>query len=203
MNYAEPQRQPTSIDLIALAPDPVIPDFRGLTSPDGAITLMLSDIADAASLAERIGSDRWEQLLRDHRTLIERVVTSHGGHVARFERDGFFASFNSAHAALQAALELQRAFADLATASDTQPAALRIGLHSGFVLASPEEPQGRNVVLAARIAAQAQAGEVLASSSLKQYTERDTRFQFQQHGEYHFKGLVGEHTVYSVSLRDT
>jgi class 3 adenylate cyclase len=56
-------------------------------------------------------------------------------------------------------------------------------------------------VLAARIAGQAKAGEILVSSSLKQYTEGDRRFLFEPHGEYHFKGLVGEHTVYSVSPR--
>lgn len=194
----EPQKQPTSIDLIALAPEPVVPDFRGLTSPDGAITLMLSDIADAATLAERIGPDRWEQLLRDHRLLVERLVANREGHVAKFERDGFFASFNSAHAGLLVAEELQRAFSDLATAADELAAALRIGLHSGFVIASADEPQGRNVILAARIAARATAGEILVSSSVKQYTERDPRFHFEPRGQYHFKGLVGEHSVYSV-----
>jgi class 3 adenylate cyclase len=197
----EPQKQPTSIDRIAAAAEPVIPDFRGLTSPDGAITLMLSDIADAASLAERIGPDRWEQLLRDHQALVERLVANHEGQVAKFERDGFFASFNSAHAGLQVAEELHRAFTDLATAANERGAALRIGLHSGFVIASAEEPQGRNVVLAARIAARAAAGEILVSSSLKQYTERDPRFHFEAKGQYHFKGLVGEHTVYSVRWR--
>jgi class 3 adenylate cyclase len=194
----EPQKQPTSIDLIASAAEPVIHDFRGMTSPDGAITLMLSDIADAASIAERIGADRWEALLRDHHILVERLVANHEGQVAKFERDGFFASFNSAHAALQVAMQLQRSFTDIASAADEPTAALRIGLHSGFVIAAPEEPQGRNAVLAARIASHAKAGEILVSSALKQYTERDPRFHFEPHGEYHFKGLVGEHTVYSV-----
>ncbi len=197
----EDQKQPTSIDRIALAPEPVIPDFRGLTSPDGAITLMLSDVDDAVSLADRIGPDRWEQLLRDHQALVERTVANRGGQVAKFERDGFFASFNSAHAGLLVAEELQRGFTDLATAADEPAAALRIGLHSGFVIASPDEPQGRNVILAARIAAHARAGEILVSSSFKQYTERDSRFHFEPRGQHHFKGLVGEHTIYSVGWR--
>jgi class 3 adenylate cyclase len=194
----EPQKQPTSIDRIALAPEQVMPDFRGLTSPDGAITLMLSDIADAESLEQRIGPEGWEQLLADHRLLVERLVANRGGQVARFERDGFFASFNSAHAGLLVAEELQRAFAGPASAAGEPAAALRIGLHSGFVLASPDEPQGRNVILAARIAAHAKGGEILVSSSLKQYTERDPRFNFEPRGEHHFKGLVGEHTIYVV-----
>ena len=191
----EPRKQLTSIDRIAFGPEPVMPDFRGLTSPDGAITLMLSDIAEAASVEASVGPERWEQLLRDHHALVERVIESRGGQVARFERDGFFASFNSALAGLHAAVQLQRDFTSIAP---DPTVTLRIGLHSGFVIAAPEEPQGRNAVLAARIAGEAKAGEILVSSSLKQYTERDPRFTFEPHGEHHFRGLVGEHTVYSV-----
>jgi class 3 adenylate cyclase len=194
----EPENQHTSIDRIASASEPVIADFRGLTSPDGAITLMLSDIADADSVAERIGPDRWTELLGEHHALVERLVADHDGRVAKFERDGFFASFNSAHAGLAAAVELQREFSDLANAADERAATLRIGVHSGFVIAAAEEPQGRNVVLAARIAAYAKGGEILVSSSLKQYTERDPTFRFEPRGEHHFKGLVGEHVIYAV-----
>jgi class 3 adenylate cyclase len=197
----EHQIQPTSIDRIAAAHEPVMPDLRELTSPDGAITLMLSDIADAGPVEERIGPDRWEQLLADHHTLVEQVVANHDGQVARFDRDGFFASFHSAHGGLRAAMELQRAFADVVKADVDRAVAPRIGLHSGFVIANPEQPQGRNVVLAARIAAHAEAGEILVSSSVKEYTERDPSFEFEPHGEYHFKGLVGEHTLYSVHWR--
>jgi class 3 adenylate cyclase len=197
----DPQKQqPTSIDRIALEPEPVA-RFRGPTSPDGAITLMLSDIADAGSVARRIGPERWEQLLRDHHLLVEQLVSSYEGQVTKFDGDGFVASFHSAHACLHAAVELKRAFAEIATAEEEGIVGLRIGLHSGFVIPNPGQPQGRNFVLAARIAGQAKAGEILVSSSLKQYTEGDRRFRFEPHGEYHFKGLVGEHTVYSVSPR--
>ena len=131
---------------------------------------MLSDIADASVAAQRLGAERWEQLLRDHHTLVEHVVAHHDGQLVRFERDGFFASFNSAHAGLHAAVELQRTFAGPAE-EDDHALAVRIGLHSGFVIANPDQPLGRNVVLASRVAAQAKGGEILVSSALKQYTE--------------------------------
>jgi len=170
------------------------------SSPDGAITLMLSDIADASIAADRLGPEGWERLLRDHHTLIEHVVAHHDGKLVKFERDGFLASFNSAHAGLHAAIELQRTFAGPA-GDDEHAVALRIGLHSGFVIVNPDQLLGRNVVLASRIAAQAQGGEILVSSTLKQYTEQDPSFRFEPHGEYHFKGLLGEHTVYAVRSR--
>jgi class 3 adenylate cyclase len=194
----DPEIQPSSIDRIALAHEPIARP-RGPTSPDGAVTLMLSDIADAGSVAERIGPDRWEQLLSDHHVVVERVVAGYAGEVAKFDHDGFLASFQSAHAGLHAAVELQRAFTQIAIAVNDGAVALRIGLHSGFVIPNPEQPQGRNAVLAARIAGQAKPGEILVSSSLRQYTQGDRSIRFEPRGEYHFKGLVGEHAVYSVS----
>jgi len=197
----KPQTQRTSIDVIASALEPLIPDLGRLSSPDGAVTLMLSDIADASIAAEELGPERWEQLLRDHAVLVERVVADHDGELVKSERDGFFASFNSAHAGLHAAVELQRAFAGPAGGIEDHAVAVRIGVHSGFVIANPDQLLGRNVVLASRIAAQAKGGEILVSSTLKQYTEGDPSFDFEAHGEYHFKGVLGEHVVYLVRSR--
>ena len=47
----------------------------------------------------------------------------------------------------------------------------------------------------------AKAGEILVSSTLKEYTEGDRTLSFEEHGEYHFKGLHGEHMVYAVQWR--
>jgi adenylate cyclase len=197
----EPPAHMTSIDVIASALEPLAPAVSRMSSPDGALTLMLSDIADAGTVASQLGPERWERLLADHHLLVERLVAHHDGQVVKFERDGFLASFNSAHGGLHAAVELQRTFAGTDDDGVSQAVALRIGLHSGFVLTNSDELLGRNVVLATRIAAYAQAGEILVSSTLKQYTETDPSFQFEPRGEHHFKGLLGEHTVYRVRWR--
>ncbi|HTX10143.1 MAG TPA: adenylate/guanylate cyclase domain-containing protein [Solirubrobacteraceae bacterium] len=197
----EHQIQLTSIDVIASALEPVIPTLGAVSSPDGALTLMLSDVADASSVAEQLGPDRWERLLADHRLMVDQVVGHHDGQVIRFEHDGFLASFNSAHSGLHTAVELQRTFSGRAGDTGATAIQVRVGLHSGFVIANPEQLMGRNVVLASRIAGQARGGEILVSSNVRQYTETDPSFRFELHGEYHFKGLHGEHTVYAVPWR--
>jgi class 3 adenylate cyclase len=198
----ESQAKPTSIDVIASALEPGIGDLDRLSSPDGALTLMLGDIADASELADHLGDDRWRQLMRDQSTLVERVLAHHGGEAVRFEQDGFFACFKSAHAALHAAVELQRTFTGTTIVGE-HTAAMRIGLHTGFVIPSPDQPLGRNVVLASRIAARAKGAQILVSSALKEYTETDPSFSFEPDGEYHFKGVLGEHTVYRVRWRES
>jgi class 3 adenylate cyclase len=198
----EPSANLTSIDVIASALEPLTPAVSTLSSPDGALTLMLSDIADAATVASELGPARWEQLLDDHHLLVERLVAHHDGRVIRFEHDGFLATFNSAHGGLHAATQLQRTFGAGGRDGTPTAPALRVGVHSGFVIGgNPDELLGRNVVLATRIAAHAKAGEILVSSTLKQYTESDPSFRFESRGEFHFKGLVGEHTVYAVPWR--
>ena len=189
----------SAIDVIASALEPVTPALSRMSSPDGAVTLMLSDVADASAAAEQLGPERWKQLVRDHHLLVERLVEGHDGQVVKFQDDGFLASFNSAHAGMHAALELQRTFA--AGPADHRSLAIRIGLHSGFVMGNPEQLMGRNVVLASRIAAQAKGGEILVSSTAKEYTQTDPSFLFEEHGEYHFKGLLGEHVVYALLWR--
>jgi class 3 adenylate cyclase len=170
-----------------------------MSSPDGAVTLMLSDIPDAGAAAEELGPERWEQLVSDHHLLVERLVESHDGQVVKFQDDGFLASFNSAHGGLHAAVDLQRTF--LAGPAEQRSLAIRAGVHSGFVMGNPEQMLGRNVVLASRIAAQAKGGEILVSSTARDYTQTDPSFRFEERGEYHFKGLHGEHTVYSLLWR--
>ena len=191
--------QMSSIDVIASALEPVAPAFGRMSSPDGAVTLMLSDIAEADAAAQQLGPERWEQLVRDHHLLVEQILARHDGQVARFQGDGFLASFGSAHAGLHAAVDLQRTFS--AAPTDDQSLSVRVGLHSGFVIGNPEQMMGRNVVLAARIAGQAKGGEILVSSSAKEYTETDPSFHFEERGEFHFKGLLGEHIVYAVSWK--
>jgi class 3 adenylate cyclase len=192
----------TSIDVIASALEPVMPAVSRLSSPDGAMTLMLSDIADAEAMEAKMGPDGWARLLRDHHVLVEQLLAHHDGQVVKFERDGFLASFNSAHGGLHAAVELQRTFSGAAeAASERQDLALRVGLHSGFLMVGSDQLLGRNVVLAARIAAIAEAGKILVSSTLKEYTESDPSFEFDLQGEYRFKGLLGDHNVYSVRWR--
>jgi class 3 adenylate cyclase len=197
----EPSADRTSIDVIASALERLTPAVGRLSSPDGALTLMLSDIADAAILAQQLGAARWDQLLKDHHLLVERMIDHHDGQVVRFEGDGFLASFNSAHGGLHAAVELQRTFSAAGDDGSAHDLRLRIGVHSGFVIGDGDELLGRNVVLASRIAAYAKGGEILVSSTLKQYTETDPSFRFEDRGEHHFKGLLGEHTVYSVPWR--
>jgi adenylate cyclase len=192
----------TSIDVIASAlgeEQPELgPELGAMSSPDGALTLLFCDLEDAAEIREELGAERTEELLRDHRTIVERVVAHHGGTVARSHDDGFMVAFDSAHAALRCAIDLQSSLADRTVPGGERPLRLRVGLHTGFVITNDEQMYGRNVVLGARIAGCAKGGEITVSSTVKDYTQTDPNFRFEERGERRFKGVLGEHQVYAV-----
>jgi adenylate cyclase len=188
----------TSIDVIASALGDAQPELGAMSSPDGALTLLFCDIEDGAQIAQELGDERAAELLRDHRTIVERVVGHHGGKIAKSHDDGFMVAFDSAHAALRCAIDLQSSLADRTVPGGDRPLRLRVGLHTGFVISNDEELYGRNVVLGARIAGCARGGEIAVSSTLKEYTETDPSFRFAELGERRFKGVLGEHMVYAV-----
>jgi class 3 adenylate cyclase len=192
------EEQPTSIDVIASALGPAPPDLGAFSSPDGALTLLFTDIEDAAAMRERLGEERWSDLLRDHRTMLERIVEHHDGNVVKSESDGHMVAFSSAHQGLRCAIELQRTFAGRTLSALGAPLGVRTGLHAGYVIVNAEDFYGRNVVLAARIADRARGGEILVSEALREYTETDPTFRFEERGEFHFKGMLGEHVVSAV-----
>jgi len=162
-------RGESSIDAVAAAAQDEALDFAGMSSPDGAVTLLIAESPDVDPGA-----------LKD-------VVERHDGQVVKSEGGASMCSFASAHAGLRTAIELQRALASL-----------RIGLHAGFVIADADDFFGRNVILAARIADQAEGGEILVSSLVKELTESGGEFEFENGREVTLKGLSGTGKVYSV-----
>src|SRR3954447_7724865 len=92
--------QPSSIDVIASTLGTSLPGLGGMSSPDGALTLLFTDIENAAGLHERLGDERWPGLVRDHATMVEQLVSHHDGSVVKSNDDGHMAAFQSAHAGL-------------------------------------------------------------------------------------------------------
>jgi class 3 adenylate cyclase len=193
----ERKEERTSIDVVADAVRGEELDLGSQTSPDGAVTLVFSDVEGSTDLMERLGERQWLAVMRDHNALIRNLTYAHEGTVVKSQGDGFMLAFASAHSALRCAIEVERVFSQHPPDS---PEAIRIrmGAHSGFVIAEADDFYGRNVVLAARIADHADGGEILVSEATKQYTEADPTLRFQPRGEFRLKGLVGEHAVFSL-----
>jgi pimeloyl-ACP methyl ester carboxylesterase/class 3 adenylate cyclase len=175
-----------------------LPQLRSeAVSPDGTVTIMFSDIEGSTSLADRLGDKRFMDVLREHNAIIREHVQTHGGYEVKSEGDGFMVAFQSARRAIDCAAAIQHALA-ARNESAEEPVRVRMGLHSGEVIKEGEDFFGRNVILAARVAAQATGGEILVSSVLKSLVESAGDVLFDEPRSAELKGLSGTHLMYPL-----
>jgi class 3 adenylate cyclase len=190
---------PSSIAEVASSVEAERPSLQVAAAPDGTVTVLFSDMEGSTALNERLGDLRWLELLRVHHRVIREQVAAHGGYEVKVQGDGFMIAFPSARKAISCALGIQAAIArELNDAADDGPIRVRIGLNTGEAIREESDFYGKNVVVAARIAALARGGEILASSVVKALTESAGDLTFSDPREVELAGLAGTHVVYRV-----
>ena len=195
----------TSIDDMVSALEEEQPDMRAHAAPDGTVAILFSDIEDSTVLTERLGDERWLQLLREHNTIFREQVSRHDGYEVKSQGDGFMLAFPDPCEALTCAIDVQRAFAERDRDDAAEPLRVRMGLHTGEVISEEGDYFGKNVILAARIAAQALGGEILVSEELRQAASSGNGdgLRFDDGRELELKGLAGSHRVYRADWAES
>ena len=172
-------------------------------------TILFTDVEGSTALTQRLGDARAREVLRTHERIVREALRSHGGSEVKTMGDGFMASFSSATGALECAIAMQRAFAEWNAGVGAQglaPLQIRIGLNAGEPIAEEAETGredlfGTAVNLAARIAAKAEGGEVLASDVVRQLVA-GKGFLFADRGETALRGFEDPVRLYEVRWRE-
>lgn len=136
-------------------------DRRGATGQVRR-TFLFTDIVGSTKLAEALGNDAWERLLRWHDDTLRGCFARNGGAVVNPTGDGFFVAFESTASAVACAIEIQRSLAEHRGSAGFAPP-VRIGLHSADATVRGSDYSGVGVHVAARMAALADGGEILIS----------------------------------------
>lgn len=177
-------------------------DIARVAAPDGTVAIFFSDIEDSTALNEQWGDERWVRMLSAHDSVLRRAVQRCGGHVVKSQGDGFMVVFVDAAHAARAAVNVQRAFASrLPRNLRLARIRIRIGLHVGETVAREGDYFGRNVAIAARVAATAAGGEILVTDELRAALRGDDDFRFEPCGDVELKGLAGRHTLWMLRWR--
>ena len=166
-------------------------------SQTGLATIMFTDIAESTTIAATVGDTRWSAVVRDHVRAVGAIITSHGGTLIKSLGDGTMSSFPSARAALLAATTLQRAMEQAQVEPHLQ---IRIGLHTGDLVANDGDVFGTVVNKAARIAATATPGDIRLSDATK-IMVGSADFSFSDPIIAPLKGLDGDHTLFRLEWR--
>ena len=141
------------------------PSESGDAHPSGTVTLVFTDIEGSTRLLQDLG-DRYPEVLADHHRLVREAFAGHGGLERGSAGDGLYFVFQSAGAAVQAAVDGQLALAAWSWPEGGQVRD-RMGLHTGEPVQATEGYIGLDVHRAARICAAGHGGQILVSRTTR------------------------------------
>jgi class 3 adenylate cyclase len=172
------------------------------TLPTGHVTFLLSDIEGSTNLLQRLG-DRYATLLADVRALIRLSVGRVGGREVDARADEFFAVFDRAAKALEAALSIERAAGGRAW-PDGVEVKIRIGVHAGRPTLTDAGYVGLAVHTVARICSVAHGGQILLSAAAREAVgrSRPAGIRFRSLGSHRLRGLREAQALFQVEAAD-
>jgi len=153
-------------------------------------TLLFTDIVGSTSRTAELGDQRWRELLERHHALVRRELARFRGEERDTAGDGFFATFDGPARAIRCAQVVTQRVRDLGLE-------IRAGLHTGECELHDGKVAGIAVSIGARVAAEASAGEVLVTSTVKDLVA-GSGLAFEPRGEHELKGVPGLWPIYAV-----
>ena len=154
-------------------------------------TVLFTDIVGSTEHIARVGDRVWQDLLDRHHTVVRREIAAFRGLEINTAGDGFLATFDGPARGIRCALSIVDAARSLGLT-------LRAGLHTGEVERKENGVAGMAVHIGARVAALAEAGEVLVSRTVMDLVS-GSGLRFQDRGAHPLKGVPGEWQLYAPS----
>jgi class 3 adenylate cyclase/tetratricopeptide (TPR) repeat protein len=162
------------------------------------ITVLFTDLVGSTEISYAISPDAADELLRDHFAVLRRAVAGSGGVEVKGLGDGLMVVFRSTSAALSCAVAMQQAVHRDNVGARHQ-LGLRIGLSGGEATMESNDYYGDPVIEAARLCAQAEAGQILATDAVRVMGGRRSPYLFERLGALELKGLPEPVEVLDVS----
>ena len=154
-------------------------------------TVLFTDIVGSTERAIELGDARWRELLETHHALVRRQLVRFRGREIDTAGDGFFASFDGPARAIRCACSITDGVRELGLD-------VRAGVHAGECELVDGKVGGIAVHIGARVAANAAAGEVVVSSTVKDLVA-GSGIPFAERGAVELKGIPGEWRLFTVA----
>jgi class 3 adenylate cyclase len=162
--------------------------------------VLFTDLVGHTEMMSRLGDTAGRGVLREHERVTRKALAAHGGAEVKTMGDGFMASFGSVANAVECAIDLQKALTER-NSSAAEPLSVRVGINAGEPIEEDGDLFGATVILAARIAARAEGGEILVADTVRGLCS-GKGFLFSDHGEFVAKGFEEPVRVFEVSWQD-
>ncbi len=155
----------------------------------------MTDIVGSTEHAAELGDRAWRDLIAQHHAVVRSALRRHRGREIDTAGDGFFATFDAPADAVACALEIAQEVNGLGLE-------IRAGVHVGEVEQIGGKVGGITVPIASRMMSNADPGEVLVSSTVRDLAT-GSGLVFEDRGVRELKGVPGEWHVYSVTRGDS
>ncbi len=151
-------------------------------------TFIFTDLVDSTATAARLGPDAAEELRQTHFRLLRGAIVGSGGTEVKNLGDGLMVIFSSPSRALAGAVGMQQAIHHH-NRSDSEPLGVRIGMSTGEAVEEDGDYFGDPVVVAARLCAAADGGQILAADLVRLMVGNHAAQTFVAIGPLVLKGL--------------
>ena len=155
-------------------------------------TVLFTDIVGATEKADRSGDRQWRYMLDSHHKAVRRSLGQFGGVEVDTAGDGFLATFDGPARGIRCACSIRDAVCDIGLD-------IRAGLHTGEVQRQDRSIAGMAVHIGARVAALAEASEVLVTDTVKSLVI-GSGIPFRDHGTHDLQGVPERWHLFSVDL---
>lgn len=153
-------------------------------------TVLFSDIVGSTERAAAVGDRRWSEVLDQRDAVVRREVETYRGKLVKSTGDGVLATFDGPARAVSCGCEIRDGLRPLGLD-------VRVGLHTGEVEMRGEDIGGIAVHIGARVAAVANAGQVLVSRTVTDLVA-GSGIAFEDCGDHTLKGVPGTWRLYTV-----
>ena len=160
--------------------------------PGGTVTFLFTDVEGSTRLLHDLRAEAYAAALAEHGRIVREALAAHDGVEVDTQGDAFFVAFPTATGALAAAIEARGRL-------EGGLIRVRMGLHTGTPLLTPEGYVGSDVHRAARIAAAGHGGQVLVSASCAALVDRA---ELRDLGDHRLKDLAAPERIYQFGHAD-
>jgi class 3 adenylate cyclase len=188
-NYSWVERVPYEASIRAT--QELVAQLGGVEEAERVLaTVLFSDIVASTERAAELGDAAWRDLVARHHALVRQQLAKFKGSEVDTAGDGFFATFDGPARAIRCACAIVGALRPIGLD-------VRVGVHTGECELVDGKVGGIAVHTGSRIAAAAEAGEVLVSSTVTDLVA-GSGLEFVDRGVRELKGLPGEWRLYAV-----
>ena len=166
--------------------------------PEGIVTILFTDVEGSTALRSRKGDGVAQRAFDVHDGIVRAEVAAHHGQVIKGLGDGFMIVFSSPGNGLDCARAIQQALERERRRHPESTVQVRMGLNTGEVVRQGDDFQGIAINAAARIAAKAKGGQILAAEVVRHLTAANPDLTLIARGSFALKGFPERWRLYEV-----